>query len=68
MVQTAPPHTPLESTEDQREAVGRRAAPAVTSVSVVACVVLVVGLLSHPVLLSVALATFGVGLVLGRRL
>jgi hypothetical protein len=68
MVQIVPPHTPLESHEDQRDAVQRRAAPAVTSVAIVACVVLAVGLLTYPVLLSAAFATFGVGLVVGRRL
>jgi hypothetical protein len=68
MVQIVPPHTPLESPEDQRDAVRRRAAPTATSVATVTCVVLAVGLFTYPVLLSAAFATFGVGLVVGHRL
>jgi hypothetical protein len=68
MLAIDPTHTPLESNESRRDDVRRRAAPTATSVVVASAVLLIVVLLTHPVLVSVAVTAFGVGLVVGRQL
>jgi hypothetical protein len=68
MLHVVPPHDPLESNADRREAVRRRATPTLVPVTVATFAVLVVGLATDPSLVVVALATFAAGLVVGRRL
>lgn len=68
MIYVIPPHAPLESNEDKREAVRRRAASTVVSLAALLFVSLLVALLTCPWPVSVALVTFGVGFVVGRRL
>lgn len=66
MLHVVPPHPSLESDEDRREAVRRRATPTLLTVGVVT-VAGVALLLSQP-MAAVALVTFAAGLAVGRRL
>jgi hypothetical protein len=63
-----PPHTPLESNADRRDAVRRRATPALVSAAIAAAVVVAVVLWTYPVVATLTLSTFCVGVALGRRL
>jgi hypothetical protein len=67
MLHVVPPHPPLESDEDRRDAVRRRATPTLLTVGVAVCIGGVL-LLSQPQLAVVVLVTFAAGLVVGRRL
>jgi hypothetical protein len=63
-----PPHTPLESNADRRDAVRRRATPALVSTGIALVVLVAVVLWTYPVVGTLVLSTFCVGVVLGRRL
>ncbi|AUV82088.1 hypothetical protein C2R22_10870 [Salinigranum rubrum] len=63
-----PPHTPLESNADRRDAVRRRATSALVSTGIVLIALVAVALWTYPVVGSLVLSTFCVGVVLGRRL
>ncbi|WP_372912185.1 hypothetical protein [Salinigranum sp.] len=63
-----PPHTPLESNADRRDAVRRRATPALVSAVIVAAALAAVVLWTYPVVATLAVSTFCVGVGLGRRL